>query len=554
MEEKTESGIEIPTEVSADVIPGSIDVPEDRGEVSTMGVTTMQQDVLARLFEAIQNQSTEMAAMSAKMDSMKTEMSTEMAAQKADIISQTAGMMANVNAQLDGMKQRMDELATKEDLHKVDEKIEAVERRQEKKINEVRQDLQEQARVYCIKWEEINERVETRRRLVDSKIGDLEDRMNAEESFTADEVRRIEGKIRHEAENLKVAGEVQTTLLRQRIDEKDKEIADIKQEMRKQPAQMGINYFSGWKADYERIEKFNGSGKTHPMIFLKLLGTTIINNRRVYGRQFTQADELNLIRGVLKDEAQMWYDTVDEKVVNFETFKEQFCKQYWGDWEQGKILDELNVGKFNRNFGNRVKYLIEKYAKFKYLDSGLQESTLVRRLSRHFEDEIAEKVIKDNVESYDEFLRILKRFDTRDEERERNYDRKVREQGRQYAREGNGDQYRGNRRYGEYADNGGRTTYQQRERNYGGNNYRGNYGGNREVNYRRMEQEYHKEPRENRNNYADRRTEQVRERENIRSMPQQRQVNQILQPNRGKEEENKIEVVQAEVHRTEADF
>uniref|UniRef100_A0A1Y1MYH0 Retrotransposon gag domain-containing protein n=1 Tax=Photinus pyralis TaxID=7054 RepID=A0A1Y1MYH0_PHOPY len=539
MDSKPESGIDVPTDVSAEIIPGSVDVPEGKGEVSTMGLTTMQEGFFAQMI------------------TMMSEMRTENKQMNNQLGDKLSGQIKEINKKIENQNKTTAEL--RQDVVRI--------------MNEIRQDMQESVREVEKKTDgntrEIRElRTDMAENIsvlhqhhegVNKRVMEVENQIRMEVSYTQQEFEKVEKGFCHMQE---VCNKNKST--------SEEELKELRKELENKPRQGGIQYANNFKGDLDRLEQFTGKGKVHPMTFLKILEATILNNRRIFGKLFTNVDEISLIRSVLKEDAQIWYDTVDEKIANFESFKENFISQYWGDWEQNKTRDQLNMGKYNRNRGSRVKYLMENYSQFKHLENGIQESVLVRRLAKHYEEEISQKVTKDDITTYEEFLRMLKRYDTADEEKDAAYDYKIREQGRQYEKQGYGNQWRGNRPYGAYQERGNRM--ENLNRNYNNYNNNGNYNRNanngnfnrnnnnrgnfnREFNYeQKFEREYQKDQREQerRPDYARGAREERRGEGNAEQ--DRRRINQILKPTRDTGEENKIEVVRAEVHPPPTDF
>ncbi|KAK5650244.1 hypothetical protein RI129_001273 [Pyrocoelia pectoralis] len=301
--------------------------------------------------------------------------------------------------------------------------------------------------------------------------------------------------------------------------------------------------------DWEKIEKFTGDGKMHPMIFLKNIEEMVKNNRRRYGEAYTRYEEVNMIRGLMRGDAQLWYETMEEKIGRYEEFKEIFRQQYWGELEQEKIKREVQVGRYNKSMGTREKYLIQKYALYKHLDNIVEEAVIIGQLAGHFGEEIKERVIKDNVRTYNELKNILKRFDLVDEEKGASMSRGARDE--EYGRTGNRNGNQGGNRYG---DENKREELQRYNRNRGFNY--GTWQRNDYIKEQRENRDFNRRENEfqNRGNRFDRNEgrHDIGEREQTN-----RQIHNVNVQNNGREQisgvksirdEDRIETVKVDVH------
>lgn len=146
---------------------------------------------------------------------------------------------------------------------------------------------------------------------------------------------------------------------------------------------------------------FYGDLRTHPKVFLNRL------------RQYLQTIHSNFIlkqeiQNVLKAEAEVWYEIIENKFETLEEFENLLLKKYWSEHIQEKVRFDLFNGKYVDDSGiSRENYIMRKLYNIKYLEPKLTENEMVKYLSRHFSDDIYNVIITQRITTLDELTEYL---------------------------------------------------------------------------------------------------------------------------------------------------
>jgi hypothetical protein len=234
----------------------------------------------------------------------------------------------------------------------------------------------------------------------------------------------------------------------------------------------------------ENIQKFDGAINGNPMLFLTNLKNIVKN---VLG----ETRKLQIARQALKYEASQWFDACVSHVDNFEEFTGVFMEKYWGPLPQQNIRRDLEFGRYRPGLRlTREMYVIQKYARIKYLDPAMLEQDVVRQLARHFEPCIEQAVALQGIMCINELMGLVRRMDyvepseygnnTQNPQQNGNHQSYPQRDGynaennkRKYDYRDNGQDYNDRRPYNNV--NGGRNYNQQHQGSY--NRGRGGFSG-----------------------------------------------------------------------------
>lgn len=266
----------------------------------------------------------------------------------------------------------------------------------------------------------------------------------------------------------------------------------------------------------DNIIKFEGDiRRIHPKVFLRTL-----RSKTKYTEDLEDMKEI--IRCNLGGQAQLWFNSKESIINNYVQFEEEFLKQYWSEINQEILREKLYFGRYNYKGEQSMSYYaLNLYSQSQFLEPCIREEEIVMYISRHYKPEISETIATQNIKSFDQLDRYLKRV-------ERNLDNRMNRQYRNYSydtRNADNPNYNDNN----YKKNINNNT---NNRNFNRPRYNNNFNGNpnnvnnRVTNYpnqynydRRNQNNYNNNPRNynNNTNYRQRRssdTEMNTERQN----------------------------------------
>lgn len=116
----------------------------------------------------------------------------------------------------------------------------------------------------------------------------------------------------------------------------------------------------------------------------------------------------NSVKGPARD----WWDLVREQDDGLEEFCDKFKRRYWGDIVQHSIRAKLEFGHYiSSEESTMVDYALDLYREAKYLSPPPSNTETIRKLSRHFSEEIRSCILSRSVSNLQDFIDILETFD-----------------------------------------------------------------------------------------------------------------------------------------------
>lgn len=321
-----------------------------------------------------------------------------------DILQQLFGMMQGLNSKMDHNNKKVEEnnkrLEEKMDMN--NEKLEELREDINKKFENNNKRLEEKMFNMNKKFEETTDENK-------EKIVGLEQRLDGIDQEMSTEINK---RVIAAAKGIKsqVTGEVEHLM----IDGFREVDARIKEQDRKIESNTKLLTESQTNTQYTTIQThacsqtpfyFFGDNRTHPKIFITRL-------RQHMNTQHTEANLKQNIRNMLKGQAEIWYELVEDKFENINEFEQLILKQYWSEYTQQKVRLNLFNGKYNENLGiSRENYILKKVYNVRYLEPKFNESEMVRYLARHFQDDVHNVIITQRIVTIDALIEYLRGID-----------------------------------------------------------------------------------------------------------------------------------------------
>lgn len=281
-------------------------------------------------------------------------------------------------------------------------------------------------------------------------------------------------------DNLELIGEENVKKLDDMQSKLEKEINKMRGEMKK--VESGNQIQNIYQIGQEEKLIFNGDKKIHPMVFIRELSQDC---EGIEGNNIKK-----FIRNRLKGDAELWYSLIEERYENFDQFEKLFIENYWGQEYQNKIRMQLINGKYDPNgYYLREKYILKKFSYARHLQPKLQENELVSYLANHFNDNIRDVILIQQIDTIERLIQYLRRLDGRN-----NFNRREDGQARKNEQTEDGQNRNMNYDRRNWNNYGNRKFYNNNYRNnndkreYGGEKKRfdegrnNNYNGNRNTN------------------------------------------------------------------------
>lgn len=115
------------------------------------------------------------------------------------------------------------------------------------------------------------------------------------------------------------------------------------------------------------------------------------------------------LRGIPKD----WWDLVKEDGDNFDSFCVKFKERYWNENTQHEVKRKLEFGHYNPTpESSMTNYAVKMFRDAKNLTYPLSDHEIIRKLSRHFNEEIRTAILGRKIQALHEMLELLEKFDT----------------------------------------------------------------------------------------------------------------------------------------------
>lgn len=215
---------------------------------------------------------------------------------------------------------------------------------------------------------------------------------------------------------------------------------------------------------------FYGDSRIHPKIFI----TRLRHQLDILHSE----DELKAtIQSMIKGDADYWFQMVESKFNNIEEFEVLVLKQYWSEYVQQKVRQNLYNGKYNDRSGiSRENYVLRKVYNIRHLEPKFTEGEMVRYLARHFTSDIQNVIITQRISTFDELIEYIREID----DYRPNFNQNVQNSQNinRFNNNEGGNQFR---RYNDDRENQIRYNYYNNQSRYNNNN--GNYGNRNNGNW-----------------------------------------------------------------------
>lgn len=115
------------------------------------------------------------------------------------------------------------------------------------------------------------------------------------------------------------------------------------------------------------------------------------------------------LRGPPKD----WWDLVKEDNDTLESFCNKFKSRFWNENTQHEVKCKLEFGHFaSSGETSMTNYALKSFRDAKGLTPPLSDPEIIRKLSRHFNEEIRTAILGRQLHTLQGLLELLERFDT----------------------------------------------------------------------------------------------------------------------------------------------
>lgn len=151
--------------------------------------------------------------------------------------------------------------------------------------------------------------------------------------------------------------------------------------------------------------QFYADARIHPKIFMA--------RTKQYIQTLPPSTQIkHIIQNMLRGDAELWYQMVEDKYESLEEFEGLFFKQYWGEFHQQRVRLNLFNGRYNENYGvSRERYVMKKVYNIRYLEPRFTEAEMVRYLARHFRDDVHSVIITQRITTLDALIEYLRGID-----------------------------------------------------------------------------------------------------------------------------------------------
>lgn len=109
--------------------------------------------------------------------------------------------------------------------------------------------------------------------------------------------------------------------------------------------------------------------------------------------------------------ARDWSDLIKDDTNNFQEFKQNFLKRFWNENTQFDIKKKIEFDIYQPHLKtSRVHYAISRINNAKDLE--MENLEIIKKLARHFSEDVRMATISRGTKTIDEFLELLEAFDT----------------------------------------------------------------------------------------------------------------------------------------------
>jgi myosin heavy subunit len=286
-------------------------------------------------------------------------------------------------------------------LEKFENRVVEIRKQSDQTLSEYREELKTDRN----KINQINEKVDRSMQAVD-EVKQSNERVLKEVTKTSKmvsennkRVEKVEGNVTRTREDLEEK-------VRKLEEEKAKKIGELKEvqeamkrrltEVESRPVtQVGIG---------ERLKDITFKGdESYPMEFLKELDEV----KEIYHPE----DGVNWISRHLEGDAMIWWRVSRRQIESYTQFKEAFTEKYWGAQTQERIRDGLEYGKYQEGrYISMIQYAERKILQCRQLIPPLTDQQIIKKLARHFNQEVEVAVITRGITRVDQFETLLGEF------------------------------------------------------------------------------------------------------------------------------------------------
>lgn len=144
----------------------------------------------------------------------------------------------------------------------------------------------------------------------------------------------------------------------------------------------------------------------------------------------------------MRESTRLWIDAVGRDITEFEELKIRFLERYWGVERQSEVMRKFYTpGSYHQQNGTKEQYLLTASRENSYLDTPLNERSLVGAISRQLGAEIAKYASASNIVTVEALARMLSVWEEVDKEE---FTRKGKNEGEGYNHGNNqGEYYKG---------------------------------------------------------------------------------------------------------------
>lgn len=115
-----------------------------------------------------------------------------------------------------------------------------------------------------------------------------------------------------------------------------------------------------------------------------------------------------VINSCLKGPAKDWWDLVKEREDGIDQFCDKFKRRYWGEITQHSIRTKLEFGQHQGSEDNSmVNYALNLFREAKDLEPPMSSVEIIRKLSRHFNEDIRIAILSRPISRVEDLLEML---------------------------------------------------------------------------------------------------------------------------------------------------
>lgn len=157
------------------------------------------------------------------------------------------------------------------------------------------------------------------------------------------------------------------------------------------------------------VPTFDPKTNFHPMQFLMNL------HNYLQAAGVTDRDLKVIFSQAMQGSAKQWYYGVEEFIVNFEDFEENFRDRYWNEPIKQKLRIRLETGLYDADGSkSRVSHAEELLAIAKELKINLSDADLILTIGRQFEFVIQQTIRMQSIKKFGHLYDLLQEYDNQD--------------------------------------------------------------------------------------------------------------------------------------------